>query len=353
MNRRTTTTTTTTVWTALLAAVAMVWTTSAAAAAPTPPPVVVFEPGILGYKSLTGLGDYWGVVPQRLRALGFVVVERAPGPVESPATRAIGLAADVADIVQKTGAAHVVIIAHSQGGLDVRAALDDIPGFAEHVGAVATLSSPHHGSPMADVGFALPWPVVQNVLGAMHWTFEANQGVTSRPSAVEPCLTALSPQGAMAFNVAHPKSPVPLFSVGAVTGKDVDGVCTSGVWGPPVLEDTVGPASVWNRMAIKAMVGEVSNDGVVPTASMRFGTFLGCVPADHGDWMGWVSHPLEEELVWSPTPFLVELAQALVDVDHYGERAMTAHLPTLATLARSSSATQTLLPLRLAEHTFN
>ena len=316
--------------------------------------MVVLTPGILGYKSLAALGDYWGVVPKRLHALGFVVVERAPGPVEAPSTRAIDLARDVADVLEKTGAERVVIIAHSQGGLDVRAALDEVPGFADMVGAVATLSSPHRGSPMADVGFALPQPLVHTVLDGLHWMFEADQGLASRPSAVEACLTALSTPGATAFNEEHPTSPVPFFSVGAVTGRDIDGVCASGVWGPPVVEDAAGPASLWNRAAIKMMVGDVSNDGVVPTASMRFGTFLGCVPADHGDWMGWVSHPLEEELVWSATPFLVELAESLVDVDRYGARAMTAHLPALALLARSSTSTSTLLPLRITEqNSFN
>ncbi len=342
--KRTTAVCTTTA-TLMLFAVAMVWTTSAAAtpqAVVAPPPVVVFEPGILGYKRLAGLGNYWGVVPDRLRALGFVVVERAPAPVESPSTRARGLADDVAAIRAATGAQRVVIIAHSQGGLDVRAALDDIPGFAAQVGAVATLSSPHHGSPMADVGFALPQPLVHGVLQAMHSSFEANQGLTARPAAIDACLTSLSPAGAAVFNAAHPTSPVPFFSVAAVTGEDIDGSCATGRWGPPVVQDAAGVASLWNRVALKIMVGDVSNDGVVPTASMRFGDFLGCVPADHGDWMGWVSHPFEEELVWSATPFLVELAQALVDVDRFGPRAMTGHLPALSSWARSSSASSSL-----------
>lgn len=348
-----TTTTTSTVCrraVALLAiAVTGVWTPSAQASPTTPaPPVVVFEPGILGYRSLALLGDYWGEVPNRLRAQGFVVVERAPAPVAAPIARAQELADDVDDILEETGAERVVIIAHSQGGLDVRAALDVIPGFASKVGAVATLSTPHHGSPMADVGFAVPWPLVDTVLGSMHRGFEFNQGVVAHDAAVESCLVALSPAGAATFNVAHPASPVPLFSIGAVSGRDVDDVCSSGIWGAPVVEDVVGPASLWNRAALQIMAGDFSNDGVVPTKSMRFSTFLGCVPADHGDWMGWVSHPFEEELVWSPTPFLVELAHALVDVDRYGERAMQGHLQALAGWARSSSAAPGAPPMTWA-----
>jgi pimeloyl-ACP methyl ester carboxylesterase len=305
--------------------------------ATTPPPVVVLHPGILGFRHLPVLGDYWGDLPARLREQGITVVERAPGPVEPPIVRARALAADVARIRAETGVERVVIVAHSQGGLDVRAAIDGIDGFAEQVGAVATLSTPHHGTPMADFAFLLPEALVNDVFDALHWTFETTQSVGPRAADTPNTLHALSRSGGEAYTLAHPTSAVPFFSVAAVTGHDVDNVCSTGIWGPPVVEDFAGPLAWWNRAAIAYTAGTISNDGVVPTASMRFGTFLGCVPADHGDWMGWTSHPLEEELVWASTPFLVELITALVDVERYGERAMPAHLGALATLARSST----------------
>lgn len=309
--------------------------------ATTPPPVVVLHPGILGFRHLPVLGDYWGDLPARLREQGITVVERAPGPVEPPIVRARALVADVAAIRAETGVERVVIVAHSQGGLDVRAALDGIEGFAEQVGAVATLSTPHHGTPMADFAFLFPDALVNEVFEALHWTFETSQNIGPRAADTPRTLQALSRSGGEQYTQAHPTSAVPFFSVAAVTGHDVDDVCSSGIWGAPVVEDFAGPLSWWNRAAIAWTAGTISNDGVVPTASMRFGTFLGCVPADHGDWMGWTSHPLEEELVWASTPFLVELVTALVDVDRYGERAMPAHLGALATLARSSTAPAT------------
>ncbi len=318
---------------------------SSAAATPLPPapaplPVVVFQPGILGFAHLDGLGDYWGEVPARLRRLGFVVVERAPAPVSSPAVRGVELAHDIIAIAREhsenTGVDSVIVVAHSQGGVDVRHALALVPELRQHVGAVATVASPHHGSSMTDVADVFPDGLVDGVLAGIHWTFEKNQGVPARPAMAREALAGLSSTGMTAFNAAHPDPGVPFFSVGGVTGDDVDSACDGGVWGAPEVVDVVAPTALWNLWSQRLVVGEHSTDGVVPTASMRFGSFLGCVPADHGDWMGWVSHPLEEELVWSPTPFLVELVKALNDVNIHGERAMTAHLPALARYARAS-----------------
>jgi len=328
------------VWTLMVVMVAMVWSAAASPTIPTRAPsvsprVVVLQPGILGFKELHGLGSYWGEVPRMLRAKGITVVERAPAPVQSPRERAAELAADVRRVREQTGAGPVVIIAHSQGGIDVRAALAFEEGFAADVGAVATIASPHHGSAMVDVGEALPAPVTDGVLRGVHALFEADQGLTPRTADPRGALAGLSNDGARDLGVAMPHSPVPFFSIGGVTGADVDGACLGGLWSPPEVTDLAAPTAVWNLWATTAVRGPHSTDGVVPTSSMRFGTFLGCAPADHGDWLGWPSHPLEEELVWSPTPFLSALAVALLDVQDVGERAMDYHLPTLAQHARA------------------
>lgn len=331
---------TTTVWCQRLIMVATVWL--AVGAAPTraadatgPPGVVVLQPGVLGFKHLSLLGDYWGDVPTRLRARGYVVVERAPAPVSSSSLRGRELADDIAALTVLHGVDRVVVIAHSQGGVDVRAALAEVPWLREKIGAVATVASPHAGSVMIDVGTALPAPLVDGVMDALHRSFEANQDLTPRPSSTRGVLEELSAAGTADLTRRQPESPVPFFSVGGVTGQDVDGACAGGRWSAPDVEDVAAPTAWWNLAAQFAIAGVHSTDGVVPTKSMRFGTFLGCAPADHGDWLGWVSHPLEEELVWSPTPFLLALADALVDVDRHGHRAMETHVPTLARLARA------------------
>ena len=189
---------------------------------------------------------------------------------------------------------------------------------------------------MVDVGRAFPATIVDGLLSSIHRTFEANQGLAPHTPDTLGALDGLSTTGTSALMAAAPTSPVPFFSVGGVTGPDVDHACLGGRWGEPDIEDVVAPTALWNLWSQRLVAGDHSSDGVVPTRSMRFGTFLGCAPADHGDWMGWVSHPLEEELVWSPTAFLVALTGALVDVDRYGAHAMDGHVGALARLARAT-----------------
>lgn len=313
---------------------------AASAAGPSPgraatSPLIVLQPGFLGFDKLPLLGAYWGELPERLRAQGFEVVVRAPAPVSAPAARADALVDEVMAMLAPTPERRVIVLAHSQGGVDLRYALARRPDFADRVGAVASLASPHDGSHLVALSHAindvLPEAVLTTTLGTMHRLWESIEGVPAHEPDVDAALEALDP--------TRPRPQIdpriPYFSVGGVTGPDVDHACDGGRWSAPDVLDVVGPQTWVNFMAQQAMMGEHSSDGVVPTASMRFGTFLGCVPADHGDWNGWWSHPLEEELVWAPAPFLVALTLALVDVDRFGPAAMNGHLATLAPLARA------------------
>jgi triacylglycerol lipase len=330
------------VWQAVGVVVATVWLMAGPADATTttkPRGIVVLQPGILGFRELSILGRYWGDVPERLRTQGYVVVERAPAPVSSPSVRGRELAEEIRGLTARYQLERVVVIAHSQGGVDVRVALMEQPWLGELVGSVATIASPHHGSVMVDVGEALPAPLVTGVLRTAHRVFEADQRLDTRPSLPDEAMASLSTAGMAALAAVEPALPVPFFSIGGVTGEDVDGACGGGRWSTPTVRDVAAPTSWWNLAATQAVAGRHSTDGVVPTKSMRFGEWLGCVPADHGDWLGWVSHPLEEELVWSPTPFLVALVDALIDVDQHGAMAMHAHLKDLARLARAVPTT--------------
>ena len=63
----------------------------------------------------------------------------------------------------------VDIIAHSLGGLDARYALSRL-GLARRVRALVTVGTPHHGTPLADLGRSslfVYWIHVEMVYGAM------------------------------------------------------------------------------------------------------------------------------------------------------------------------------------------
>jgi pimeloyl-ACP methyl ester carboxylesterase len=290
--------------------------------------LVVLVPGFLGHRDIPALGPYFPGFEEALQRDGFDVVTLVPPPVAGSEERGAWLAAAVDEVAGGTGDEHVIVIAHSQGGVDARAALD----VGAPIDAVATLSSPHAGTDVADVARSWPRSLVGAALsdaGRGSQTLNNSQLTTPAP---DDALASLSRDGMSAFNLRHPTSPVPLFSVAAFTGADVDDACRGGAWARPTRTDSIHPL----LLAGKAMIRwsrNVSNDGVVPTRSMRFGTFLGCVAGDHADWLGWGIE--EDDGAFDERAFIVELARGLDGVARSDARAMDAHVPRLASLAHT------------------
>src|SRR5437588_6951755 len=73
------------------------------------------------------------------------------GPLE---LRAKELAARVDDVLKRTGAEQVDIIAHSMGGLDARKMIVD-EGMASEVRVLTSIGAPHHGRSAADLGLRI------------------------------------------------------------------------------------------------------------------------------------------------------------------------------------------------------
>lgn len=121
---------------------------------------VYLVPGFLGFVSLgriTYFGHLQRDLGRRLAALGFdarIHIVRTP-PTASLPTRAARLAETIAGTA---GRAPLHLIGHSSGGLDVRlltapgVALPtsvDVKRLADRVRSVVTMSTPHHGTPLA------------------------------------------------------------------------------------------------------------------------------------------------------------------------------------------------------------
>lgn len=303
--------------------VLFVWCASSRAATP-----VILVPGFMGQRNIEAIGPYFYGVAEALREDGIDVTAIAPPPVAGSEERGAYLGHAIDDVLRRTGATHVIVIAHSQGGVDVRAAID--AGYAEKIAAVATLSAPHHGTEVADVALALPRSIVRATLAGLHARFESEQHMRATEPAPDAALISLSTRGMRAFNARHPSTQgVPFFSLASLSGPDVDGSCAGGAWGPPRKIDTLHPMLVVGRAMIASAAGDISNDGVVPTRSMRWGKFLGCIPGDHADWMGWKPFATIDHVA-----FLRELTHALEDVAAaHDARALDAHIPALARMA--------------------
>jgi hypothetical protein len=123
---------------------------------------IYLVPGFLGFASLgqiTYFGHVRRVLGARFAALGHkahIHIVRTPPTASLPARAA--RVAEVIDATVRRGEAPLDLIGHSSGGLDVRLLTApgvglptgvDVERLAARVRTVVTISTPHHGTPLA------------------------------------------------------------------------------------------------------------------------------------------------------------------------------------------------------------
>jgi len=233
-----------------------------------------------GFPDFTNLGvnffpdEYFKGVPGMLRERGFEVFTPKVGPFGTPETRSGLLATDLADagVFNDPGKAH--IIAHSAGGLDARYLVSpDAPNgarLASRIRSITTISTPHRGTPIADV-FSGALTGVENIVPALQAKFpnlaEGVRGLTTREMS-------------QFNNHVHDAEEVEYFSYAGVLGaaRILEG-SVFGVTQPLFVLD--GVKSGW-----------VANDGWVSVGSAQWREFKGTVPADHAEEIGYDLSPL-------------------------------------------------------------
>jgi triacylglycerol lipase len=235
---------------------------------------IVFVHGLFGFDRLTlGGADYFRRIPDALRAAGFVV-PRPPrlSTAGSIAARAADLERYLTahpDVVGKP----VHLVAHSMGGLDARFLISrprsaDEPDLAARVLSLATVGTPHHGSPIADLVTAGGHETLARALG--------------RIGADVHGIADLTTDACRAFNASYP---------------DRDGVryvSVAGRFTPPSLFGApLGVLGLTHRL-IRDREGD--NDGLVSVRSATFGerpdrwTFLGVWDVNHFRMINWGSN---------------------------------------------------------------
>ena len=244
---------------------------------------VVLVPGFGGYRQMGAAGNYFGEVPRALRARGVDVHQPTLPPFSSSHERAEHLGRAIDAVIARTGARRVHLVAHSQGGVDARVALATL-GYDDRVATLTTVSTPHRGAVVADLAQELPAPLLVALFDVLGGQAQAEAPVDLGDPDVLAALDSLSTPSMERFAEDHPDAPgVPIFSVAGVTGR-VDGdVCDGGAWDAPDVVDPPNPLLVPSWAMLREQAG--ANDGAITTASARWGTFLGCVPADHLDEM--------------------------------------------------------------------
>ncbi|MEO6952953.1 MAG: alpha/beta fold hydrolase [Polyangia bacterium] len=281
---------------------------------------------LVGSSVKLGLTSFDRKIIDALERDGFDVFLPALPAIAPPAERAEYLLRAIDEVRRRTGAARVHVVAHSQAGVDIRLLLDD-PRATGKVASVVTLSTPHHGTPLADVMLELHGSLGESFLDRVALRIDASRGWPKREGRLFATAAALTPGAMAVFDAHHPGSPVPLYSLAATPELARDGACDGGLWPAPTKK---GHRSL--VMSIAGMIldqhtpndAHLNNDGIVPTASERWGTFLGCVPIDHAAWLHVARGGVDIRRL------LLELARGLRDVERTGADAMNAHAPALA-----------------------
>lgn len=202
---------------------------------------VVLAHGVFGFDEIAVAGSrhqYFRNIARRLDGAQWHAL-RVP-PVASVARRADELVA----LVRALPGKRLNVIAHSMGGLDARLAIARL-GLSARVASLTTIGSPHFGTPLASLRMS------RALSGRLH------------------ALRDLTPEALARFNREVP---------------DAAGVAYCSVVAQSALRHTnplLWPGHLW----LSKHAGP--NDGLVPTASMRWGTVLREIEADHWAQVGW------------------------------------------------------------------
>lgn len=260
-----------------------------------PPYPIVLAHGFFGFNDFAGAGflTYFYDLKDYLTQRGEVVFTPAVDPFNDSTFRGQQLITAIEQIRQQTGAAKVVIIGHSQGGLDARVVAHDRPDL---VAAVITIATPHNGTPIADVALKLisdpnAASVIDslvNLVGAPLYDQIGNQTAVSKP------LKLFSQAGIAEFNAKYPDDPGVFYasiagrSALAFGGQDcgVD-VTLPFIKSADAEKDPLDPLFWATELVVQGDITSPKvNDGLVRVADARHGQFWGCIPADHLDEVG-------------------------------------------------------------------
>lgn len=261
-----------------------------------PPYPIVLAHGFFGFEQFAGVGfaTYFFEVKDDLAARGEPNVF-TPGvdPFNDSTVRGAQLTQAVVDILAQTGHAKVNIIGHSQGGLDARVVAHERPDL---VSSVVMLATPNGGTAIGDVILRLvPNPQAQQLIDALVRVIGAPiYDTTGQATSITKALELFSQPGIAAFNAQYTDSPtVQYFSISGRTDLHLGGADCITPAAPSFVTrfaaavDPVDPLlSIPEIILDGGLLDPFANDGLVQVRNAKWGTFLGCIPADHLDEVG-------------------------------------------------------------------
>jgi triacylglycerol lipase len=217
---------------------------------------VVLVHGICGFDEISLFGwkrRYFAGIGQHLERLGVTVYHARVPAFGSVPERA----AQLVQFVRSLPAERVSVIAHSMGGLDARYAIAKLGG-ADRIASLVTIGTPHHGTPLADLGQVQPALIAR--------------GLIKRLGLPSDSLDWLTPARMASFNAEIADDPRVVYA---------SVVCRAGGAAPW----TRNPLLRVSHAYLKRRAG--TNDGVVPASSQMWGRRLCEIQAHHWAQIGW------------------------------------------------------------------
>jgi triacylglycerol lipase len=243
-------------------------------------PLVLMH-GAGGTDAFFDVLTYFYEVPETLADRGYAVAWPAVDPIAGVVQRASQWQAELDALEQDGAGRRFNLIAHSQGGVDARYLASTLGD--DRVVSITTISTPHHGVPVADVALGL-----YELAGLDNWLLELALaelgnwlGVGEIAAADQ--LQDLTTDAMSTFNVENPDVPGVLYTSWAGHSCDwLDWECQSD-WDGEIVTPFLATSHWINSL----MAGP--NDGMVPVDSAVWGEFLGEFPADHFDEVGQIA----------------------------------------------------------------
>ncbi|MCP5209333.1 MAG: triacylglycerol lipase [Hahellaceae bacterium] len=240
---------------------------------------IVLVPGIFAFDTIASV-DYWYQIPSTLERQGADVHVAKINAFENSAMRGESLIAQLEEIKAASGGkiSKFNLMGHSQGGMTARYVMNTRPDL---VASVTTMSTPHTGSPLADIVTDVAPPA--SVQGVLFETFANAVGNLVNllsdnkkdKSDIYAMLGEFNAAGAAQFNATYPAGlPATACGVGpssvTVNGNSIKlyswggaGHLTGGV-------DISDPLFAITGLAFNG----AANDGVTGVCANHFGKVL-------------------------------------------------------------------------------
>jgi triacylglycerol lipase len=247
-------------------------------------PLVLLH-GMAGWDTLLNVYTYFLGVEDDLSGLGYDAHTTKVAMLNDTLWRATELEGQLEQILVDTGARRLDLVAHSQGGLDARHFISSM-GHEADVALLATVSTPHQGSALADgmlglLGDGLAADLLEGIVNVIAgWIGGSENDVLKAFEVVT------VPYMRDVFNPTHPDAPgVAYWSWNAESCRDLDLDCRAAhddEWIFPALAITYAVM----MGCPNDQIGCGPNDGIVPANSAIWGEWKGTLFADHWDEVG-------------------------------------------------------------------